>query len=491
MPGEPFVVHKEFWAKPGKTELGEIKESPRHEVHFIDVEERRGSFEEVATGFEFEDNVHECDRCLSCGCVRFDDCDLRLQAEEYGVDMEKYKGYVRKHKVDDRHPYMVYDPNKCILCASCVRTCERVLPISALGLVGRGFRTEMRPAMNDPLVETSCVSCGNCVDACPTAALTVKYPFPGRAALYDEVVGDQLRLLLPRVRDERQEVRRGQVLHHCAGRSGGVPLPIRAVRPGAVHQAQADHRSPDAQRKQARGHRYVRRPAGGSLRAALHSGQVRRRKGRRVRLPRADERGDVPRRADSARGARDQQHRFLSMLGTGSEASALDGILGFTASTADRSCIADADLIICNNTSLESDHLILAVDVIEAVRNGAKFIVSNSTLDMTDQHLASLAMDPMRGTAAILWSGISKALIDEGAVKADKEFSAAIAAAAGAAGAVSGVEDEKIKEAAEMIAAAEEDSDNPQPRPQAGPVLRRHRDACRTSSSCSGVGGFG
>ena len=82
----------------------------------------------------------------------------------------------------------------------------------------------------------------------------------------------------------------------------------------------------------------------------------------------------------------------LSILGTGREAGVLDDSFGFTASTADRSCIGEADLIICNNTSMESDHLILAVEVIEAVRKGAKLIVSNSTLDTTDQFLSTLSL---------------------------------------------------------------------------------------------------
>ena len=453
-PDKPFVVHKEFWAKPGKTELGDIKESPRHEVHFIDVEERRGSFDEVATGFEFEDNIHECDRCLSCGCVRFYDCDLRLQAEEYGVDMEKYKGYVRKHKVDERHPYIIYDPNKCILCARCVRTCERVLPISALGLVGRGFRTEMRPAMNDPLVETSCVSCGNCVDACPTAALTVKYPFPGRAALYNEVVETNCAFCslacamnVRKFGENRYFTTTpdGTGEYLCRYGRFGQELFIRHKRLAAPMMRSGSKQSTidmcGAQQEAVSGLLSIAGKYGADKVGVFVSPELTN-----------EEMFLAARIAREALGT--NNIASLSMLGTGSEASALDGILGFTASTDDRTCLLDADLIICNNTSLESDHLILAVDVIEAVNNGAKFIVSNSTLDMTDQHLASAAMDPMRGTAAILWSGILKVLLDSGAVNANKEFSAAIDEAAGAAAAVSGVEEEKIKEAAAMIAGA-------------------------------------
>ncbi|MCP4708807.1 MAG: molybdopterin-dependent oxidoreductase, partial [Planctomycetes bacterium] len=91
-----------------------------------------------------------------------------------------------------------------------------------------------------------------------------------------------------------------------------------------------------------------------------------------------------------------------------------------TASTADRSCLEKADLIICNNTSMESDHLILAVQVIQAAKQGVKLIVSNSTLDSTDQHLATLALDPMRGRAAVLWDGVIQSLLDEDYFPEDK-----------------------------------------------------------------------
>ncbi|MBN1885173.1 MAG: FAD-dependent oxidoreductase [Candidatus Krumholzibacteriota bacterium] len=457
----PFVVRKEFWSKPGTAELGEVPESPRHEVHLIDVENRRGSFTEVATGFEYEDNVHETARCLSCGCVRFEDCSLRLYAEEYGVDMEKYKGYVRKHKVDERHPYIVYDPNKCVLCSRCIRTCARVLPISAIGLVNRGFRTEMRPAMNDPLVETSCVSCGNCVDACPTGALTVKYPFAGRASLATV-----------------------DVPTHCGFCSLACPITVKRFGDGRYYIGPSGTPGEYLCRYGRFGHElFVKR-------ARIAAAGIRDGSGRRaVETCDAHRRIVAGMRAAVAAGGADAVAVFvspeltseelylagriareglgtnnvasLSIIGTGNEAGALDASFGFTASTADRSCLADADLVVCNNTSMESDHLVLAVDVIDAVRRGAGMIVANSTLDPADQILSTLALDPMRGRAAILWSGVARVLIDEGHIAADvvgklpgaKDLLEKAADAAGAAS-MSGVDEERIRRAAGLIAAA-------------------------------------
>jgi formate dehydrogenase major subunit len=462
IPAGPFVVRKEFWAKPGTTELGEIPESPRHEVHFIDVEERRGNFREVATGFEYEDNVHECARCLSCGCVRYYDCDLRLYAEQYGIDMERFRGYVRKHKVDDRHPYIVYDPNKCILCSRCIRTCARVLPISALGLVGRGFRTEMRPAMNDPLVETSCVSCGNCVDACPTGALTVKYPFPGRAALrYDETATSCAfcSLACPLV------VRSFGAHRYFTAPDGppgtylcrygrfGHELFIRQERYTGASVRERTARRPvdlcDAQRATVAGLRRIAEKYGPEAVGVFVSPELTSEEFYAAALI-------------AREGLGTNNVASLSVLGSSSQAGALDQALGFTASTADRSCLPDADLIICNDTALESDHLILAVDLIEAVRKGAKLIVSNSTLDTTDQLLGSVTMDPMRGRATVLWNEIIRLLIEQGRFDSDAvasipgagELLAAIKSRGGDASSLCGVDEATMRQAADYIAAA-------------------------------------
>ncbi len=414
IPRKPFIVTKEFWSKPGTAELGTVKESPRHEVHMIDVESRRGKFTEVATGFEYEDNVHECDRCLSCGCVRFDDCDLRLYAEEYGVDMNRFKGYVRKHKVDDRHPYIIYDPNKCVLCARCIRTCEKVLPISALGLVGRGFKTEMRPAMNDPLVETSCVSCGNCIDACPTGALTAKYPFPGRASLDTEDISTYCGfcslacpITVKKFGDNRYYIGPSGVPGEYLCRYGrfGHELFIRKRRITSP-EVREDHTK-----------RKVDLCEAGKQIVSGMKGIIDKHGADKVAVfvsPELTNEELYLAAKIAMEGIGTNNIASLSILGTGNRAGILDESFGYTASTADRSCINNADLIICNNTAIESDHLILAVEVIQAVKAGAKLIVSNSTLDITDQILSTLAMDPMRGRAAVLWNGVMQILLDEG-----------------------------------------------------------------------------
>jgi formate dehydrogenase major subunit len=462
MPKEAFAVRKRFWSKPGRVELGEVKESPRHEIHMIDVERRRSSFAEVATGFEHEDVVHECDRCLSCGCVRFFDCDLRRYAEAYGVDMDRFKGYVRKHKVDDRHPYLEYDPNKCILCTRCIRTCARVLPIAALGLVGRGVKTEMRPAMNDPLFDTSCINCGNCVDACPTGALTVKYPFSGRAALITE--------------DEPT---------HCGFCSLGCAITVKKF--GADRYYIGPSGTPGAYlcRHGRFGHElFVKRRRIG--RAEIRSVDTRRyvdlcdaeqaivsgmRRVAELHGPEAvgvfvspdltnEELYIAGRIAREGLGTRNVAS--LSVLGSGRDADALDASFGYTASTADRSCIAQADLIICNNTALESEHLPLASAVISRVRAGARLVVSNSSLEASDQHLSALALDPLRGTAAVFWNGVTQMLIDDGHLEAadighidgGPEFLARRAYDAASVSTVTGIEIDAIRAAADELRSA-------------------------------------
>ena len=459
---KPFVVQKSLWAKPGEAELGAIHEAPRHEVHEIPVDERRGSFAEVSTGYEFEDVCYESARCLSCGCVVFDRCALRLYAQEYDVDIKHYFGRVRKHKLDERHPHIVYDPNKCILCARCIRTCARVLPISALGLVGRGFKTEVRPAMNDPLVETNCISCGNCVDACPTGALTVKYPFPGRACLPTSDAATHCAfcsiacpIAVKRIDADRYYVGKagGGLDDLCRYGRFGAELFLGLRRIGQPTAREAGQPKPVALAEA-----YERVKAG--LRAAVrtHGAEA---VGVFVSPELSNEELHLATRL-AREGLGTNNVASLSLLASGGRAGALDASLGFTASTADRTALAAADLVLCNNTDLQNDHLILSIGILAAIENGAKLVVAGSAGDPMANR-ATLALDPMRGRSALLWNGVMQVLLDRGFFARD-----AVRALPGgeaflgdlfdyspkAIAELTGVEADKIIAAADLVAAA-------------------------------------
>ncbi|RKZ31175.1 hypothetical protein DRQ33_07260, partial [bacterium] len=179
---EEFISKKDIWGKPPKQEFEHFEHIDKQKMPVEPVDERIKDFREVEKGFTDEQAMLESSRCLECGCTSVYTCELKKYATQYDATPEIYLGEVKKDKVDERHPFIRIDMNKCILCARCIRMCsDEVVGANALGFVKRGFDTKMKPALEKPLAETTCESCGMCIATCPTGALEMKSytPKPG------------------------------------------------------------------------------------------------------------------------------------------------------------------------------------------------------------------------------------------------------------------------------------------------------------------------
>ncbi len=143
----------------------------RAKMPHLAPQDRNTNFKEVNLGFSVETAMKEGERCLECGCLDVYECDLIRYSRDYNIKPEPIEGERHYRSVDKPHPFIKIDQDKCILCGQCVRTCDEVLGIGALGLVDRGFDSMMSPAFDLPLTETDCISCGQCVSVCPTGAL--------------------------------------------------------------------------------------------------------------------------------------------------------------------------------------------------------------------------------------------------------------------------------------------------------------------------------
>ncbi|AXT21173.1 formate dehydrogenase subunit alpha [Flavobacteriaceae bacterium AU392] len=110
--------------------------------------------------------------CLTCEVNG--NCELQTVAAQVGIREVRYpEGDNHLYRLKDlSHPYMTSDLSKCINCYRCVRACDEVQGEFVLSMSGRGFDSHIIKGFDESFMESDCVSCGACSQACPTSAIS-------------------------------------------------------------------------------------------------------------------------------------------------------------------------------------------------------------------------------------------------------------------------------------------------------------------------------
>ncbi len=127
----------------------------------------------VRTGFELLMASHpvDCAHCAANGS-----CELQRIAKHLKASLKtkRFRRLLRELPVDDSNPLFSYDPNKCVLCGRCVRVCQQRRETAILGFAHRGFKRVVTTFGDEPIGADRCLECHECVEVCPTGALSFK-----------------------------------------------------------------------------------------------------------------------------------------------------------------------------------------------------------------------------------------------------------------------------------------------------------------------------
>ena len=148
---------------------------PQVKMPWLPYEDRKRNFRLIEQGYMQEQAKREAARCLQCACPAAGQCDLQKYSIEHGLADNRFHdgepSDYHDYEIDMSHSFILRDPNKCINCTQCVRVCHDVIGPDCYGMFGKGFDTIVSTPFNVSLHDTDCVSCGACVQVCPTGSL--------------------------------------------------------------------------------------------------------------------------------------------------------------------------------------------------------------------------------------------------------------------------------------------------------------------------------
>lgn len=355
---------------------------------------------------------HEMD-CLTC--AKNDNCKLQEAAAYLGInkdDLGNLRCSIMDIPEDESNPFFIRDLKKCILCGICVRICDEVLGVNAVDFGFRGYETKITTFADKKILDSNCVSCGECVVGCPVGALVPKenamnsreirtictYCGVG-CNIYLGIRGNEIKSVRG---DEESPVNQGKLC--VKGRYGFnfINHPERLISPlikknGTFEKATWD----EALDYVAENFSKYR----GSF-AAVASAKCTN-----------EENYLIQKFTRAVMGTNNIDH--CARLCHASTVSGLAQSIGSGAMTNSIEEIADADCLIAIGTNTTSTHPVIALKIVKAVKNGSKLIVINPKEIDLCKH-ADIFIQNNPGSDVALLMGMMNYIIKEGLQ--DEEF---------------------------------------------------------------------
>ena len=356
--------------------------------------------------------------CFSCPANG--KCKLSQYAMDYNVEEPRFENNKKTPPKDESSEFFTYDASKCILCRRCVRTCNDLQSNRTLSLKNRGVHTLMSLPFNELFKDSNCVSCGNCVSACPTGALSTKAGKKFRAWEVSKTrttctycgVGCQMDLL----------TKNGKVVG-VEPADGPANPGILCVKGKFAYQFinHRDRLKTPLIRKDG-----VLTPASWEEALDYVTDGIKRIK--------AESGPDAIAGFASARATNEDNYVFMKMMraaiGTNNvdhcarlcHASTVAGLaatLGSGAMTNSIAEVVDADVILVSGSNTTETHPVIGAQIRQALQRGAKLIVAEPRkIPLAEQAEIFLPIKP--GTNVALFNGLMNVVINEGLM--DKEY---------------------------------------------------------------------
>jgi len=409
---------------------------------------------------EYKSTIRKVGEVTGCVlCSNNGRCELQRVVEAVGVDRIRYPSLYRELDIKRCDPFFDRNYNLCVLCGRCVRICHELRGSSVISFIQRGSNAVVGTVLDLPLHESGCQFCGACVDVCPTGALTersLKYE-----SLHEETalgicplcsLGCEMEFMLRNGRilssrpAETGDVNQGQacvkgrfllkdVVHHQE----------RIVQPLVRREGKLEAASWEEALDRAAS---LLKASGGkktalsvSTQISCESGYLLRKFARDVVGTENIHVGEGPNPVETLREAADER--------------------GFTPSfNFNLHDISQADTIMLSGADLPKTHPIIWLEIVKAIRNGARLI----TVDACETTIFRHAALPLRirpDTAGALFGLLTKWLVQDGAgselAEKDKDFlrTRLDKLDEAPAAVLTGIESDSLRKAREMLKKSE------------------------------------